>query len=136
MKVKVLVAQSRLTLCSLMFCSLVMPLCPWNSPGKDTRVGWHSLRQGIFPTQGWNLGLLHCKQTILPSEPPGKPYTHTHTHTHTHTYIIMYISIYIICTHTLNHNIMSLNFIAKICLNSVWKAFYTLVWNICLQNVV
>ena len=29
--------------------------------------------QGIFPTQGSNLGLLHCKQVLLPSEPPGKP---------------------------------------------------------------
>ena len=27
-------------------------LCPWNSPGKNTGVGCHSLLQGIFPTQG------------------------------------------------------------------------------------
>ena len=27
-------------------------LCPWDSPGKNTRVGCHSLLQGIFPTQG------------------------------------------------------------------------------------
>ena len=33
-------------------------LCPWNSPGKNTRVGSHSLLQGIFLTQGWNLPLL------------------------------------------------------------------------------
>ena len=26
-------------------------LCPWNSPGKNTRVGCHFLLQGIFPTQ-------------------------------------------------------------------------------------
>ena len=26
-------------------------LCPWNSPGKNTGVGSHSLLQGIFPTQ-------------------------------------------------------------------------------------
>ena len=38
------------------------PLCPWNSPGKKTGVGCHSLLQGIFPTQGLNLGLLHCQQ--------------------------------------------------------------------------
>ena len=35
-------------------------LCPWNSPGKNTRVGCPSLLQGIFPTQGSNLGLPHC----------------------------------------------------------------------------
>ena len=27
-------------------------LCPWNSPGKNTALGSHSLLQGIFPTQG------------------------------------------------------------------------------------
>ena len=37
-------------------------LCPWDSPGKNTGVDCHSLLQRIFPTQGWNLGLLHCRQ--------------------------------------------------------------------------
>ena len=27
------------------------PLCPWNSPGKNTGVGCHALLQGIFSTQ-------------------------------------------------------------------------------------
>jgi len=27
-------------------------------------VGCHSLLQGIFPTQGINLGLLHCRQIL------------------------------------------------------------------------
>ena len=36
-------------------------LCPWNSPGKHTGVGSHSLLQVIFSTQGLNLGLLHCR---------------------------------------------------------------------------
>ena len=40
-------------------------LCsPWNSPGQSTRVGSLSLLQGIFPTQGWNPGLLHCRQIL------------------------------------------------------------------------
>ena len=39
-------------------------LCPWNSPGKNTGVGCHSLLQGIFLTQGLNPGLLHCRQTL------------------------------------------------------------------------
>ena len=39
-------------------------LRPWDSPGKNTGVGCHSLLQGIFPTQGPNLGLLHCKQIL------------------------------------------------------------------------
>ena len=39
-------------------------LCPWDSPGKNTGVGCHFLLQGIFPTQGLNLGLLHCRQIL------------------------------------------------------------------------
>ena len=31
-------------------------LCPWNSPGKNTGVGFHFLFQGIFLTQGLNRG--------------------------------------------------------------------------------
>ena len=34
-------------------------LCPWDSPGKNTGVGGHTLLQGIFPTQGSNPYLLH-----------------------------------------------------------------------------
>ena len=33
-------------------------------PGKNTGVGSHSLLQGIFPTQGSNLSLLHCRQIL------------------------------------------------------------------------
>ena len=33
-------------------------LCPWDSPGKNTRVGCHALLQRIFPTQGPNWSLL------------------------------------------------------------------------------
>ena len=39
-------------------------LCPWNFPGKSTGVGCHFLLQGIFQTQGSNLGLLHCRQVL------------------------------------------------------------------------
>ena len=39
-------------------------LCPWDFPGKNTRVGCHFLLQGIFPTQESNLGLLHGRQIL------------------------------------------------------------------------
>ena len=39
-------------------------LCPWHSPGKKTGVGCHSLLQGIFPTQGSNPSLLHCRHIL------------------------------------------------------------------------
>ena len=34
---------------------------PWNSPGQNPGVGRLSRLQGIFPTQGSNSGLLHCR---------------------------------------------------------------------------
>ena len=37
---------------------------PWNSPGQNTGVGSLSLLQGIFPIQGLNPGLLHCRQIL------------------------------------------------------------------------
>ena len=40
--------------------------------GRILGVGCYFLLQGIFPTQGSNAGLLHCRRT-RPSEPPGKP---------------------------------------------------------------
>ena len=39
-------------------------LCPWNSLGKSTGVGCHLFLQGIFPTQGSNPRLMHCRQTL------------------------------------------------------------------------
>ena len=39
------------------------PPCPWSSPGKNTGVGSHSLLQ-IFPTQGSNPDLPHCRQIL------------------------------------------------------------------------
>ena len=42
------------------------PCChsPWNSPGQNTGVGSLSLLQGIFPNQGSNPGLPHCRQIL------------------------------------------------------------------------
>ena len=37
---------------------------PWNSPGKSTGMGSHPLLQKIFPTQGSNLDLPHCRQIL------------------------------------------------------------------------
>ena len=39
-------------------------LHPWNFPGKNTKVDCHFLLQGIFLTQGLNLGLPHGRQTL------------------------------------------------------------------------
>ena len=37
---------------------------PWNSPGQNTGVGSLSLLQGIFPTQGSDPGLPHCRHIL------------------------------------------------------------------------
>ena len=39
-------------------------LYPWDSPGQNTGVGSLSLLQGIFPTQGSNPGLRHCRHIL------------------------------------------------------------------------
>ena len=46
---------------------------PWNSPGQNTEVGSLSLLQGIFPTQGLNPGLLHCRQIHYQLSHNGSP---------------------------------------------------------------
>ena len=52
-------------------------LCPWDFPGNSTGVDCHFLLQGIFPTQGSNPGLLHCRQTLysLSHQGSGSPHT-------------------------------------------------------------
>ena len=47
---------------------------PWNSPGQNTGVGSLSLLQGIFPTQGLNPGLPHCRQILYWLSHQGSPY--------------------------------------------------------------
>ena len=57
MNMKVKVVQPCTTLCD--------PVdSPWNSPGQNTAMGSLSLLQGIFPTQGSNPGLPHCRQIL------------------------------------------------------------------------
>ena len=55
------VAPSCPTLGNPMDCSLPGSSVHRDSPGKNTGVGFHTLLRGIFPTQGLNLGLLHCR---------------------------------------------------------------------------
>ena len=63
---KVKVTQSCLTL-----CDPVDSL--WNSPGQTNGVGSLSLLQGIFPIQGSNTGLLHCRWILNQLSHKGNP---------------------------------------------------------------
>ena len=68
-----LVTQLCLTLCDLMNCSPPGSSVHGDSPGKNTRVGYHALLQGIFPTQGSKPGLLHCRQVLDQQSHRGSP---------------------------------------------------------------
>ena len=46
---------------------------PWNSPGQNTGVGSLSLLKGIFPTQGLNPGLSHCRWILYQLSHKGSP---------------------------------------------------------------
>ena len=46
---------------------------PWNSPGQNSGVGSLSLLQGIFPTQGLNPGLPHCRWILYQLSHKGSP---------------------------------------------------------------
>ena len=50
-------------------------LCPWDFPGKITGGDGHFLLQGIFPTQGSDPGLPHCRQTLYHLSHQGSPRT-------------------------------------------------------------
>ena len=63
------VAQSCPTLCDPVDYN-----SPWNSPGQNTRVGCRSLLQGIFPAQGSNPGLPHCRWILYQQSHAGSPY--------------------------------------------------------------
>ena len=45
----------------------------WNSPGQNTGVGSLSLLQGVFPTQGSNLRLPHCRWILYQLSQEGSP---------------------------------------------------------------
>ena len=58
------ISKSCLTLCSPMDCS---------QPSSSV----HEILQGIFLTQGSNLGLLHCRQILYCLSRQGSPATHS-----------------------------------------------------------
>ena len=48
---------------------------PQNSPGQNIGVGSLSLLQGIFPTQGSNPSLPHCRRVLYQLSHKGSPHT-------------------------------------------------------------
>jgi len=70
-----LVAQLCSTLCDPRDCSPPGSSVHGYSLGKNTGVGCHALLLGIFPTQGLNPGLLHCRQILYCLSHLGSPRT-------------------------------------------------------------
>ena len=68
-----LVTQSSLTLCDPMDYSRQGFSVHGDSPGKNTGVGCHVFLQRIFPTQGLNPGLLHCRRILYCLSHQGSP---------------------------------------------------------------
>ena len=65
------VTQSCPTVCSPMDCNLPDSSAHGDSPAETTGVGRHALFQGIFPIQGSDPGLLHCRWSLYSLSHPG-----------------------------------------------------------------
>ena len=68
---EVKVAQSCLTLSDSMEPARL--LCPWNFPGQKTGLGCCSFLQRIFPIQGPDPGLPHCRWILYHLSHHGSP---------------------------------------------------------------
>ena len=62
-------------------------LCPWDFPDKNTRVGCHSLLQGIFLTQVIKPMSPALQVDFLPLSHQGNPYIYI---IYTHIFIYLY----------------------------------------------
>ena len=68
-----LVTQLCLTLCDPMDCRPPGSSVHGYSPGKKAGMGCHALLQGIFPTQGSNPDLPHCRGILYRLSHQGSP---------------------------------------------------------------
>ena len=67
------VVQSCPTLCHPIDCNLPGSSVHGDPPSRNTGVGFHALLQGIFPAQGLNPGLPHCRQILYLLSHLGSP---------------------------------------------------------------
>ena len=89
-----LVTKSCLILCDPHGLQPARPLCPWDSPGKNTGLDCYSLLQRIFPTQRPKPSL-HWQVDSLPLSHLGSLYTQ-HTYTGTHSQCVIERQMWII----------------------------------------
>ena len=72
-RMELCLVQSCLNLCDPMYYSPPGSSIHRDSPGKYTGVGCHTALQGIFPIQGSNPDLPHCKQILYHLSHQGSP---------------------------------------------------------------
>ena len=112
-------------------------------PGKNTRAGCHFLFQGIFPTQGLILCLLHWQIDSLPLSHQGSPVC-------TYTIIVWKLCVYmsvainqlyysLLCIEFLILNSLYIQKIKLTCLCHFWnefsKAILQQLFSICAQII-
>ena len=96
-------------------------LCPWDFPDMNTWLGCHFLLQGIFPTQGSNLRLLHCQVDSLPLSLQGSPrYITTESYFKVRSSILPSIHSYIVNLHF---------FLSYMCKFKTFSRNSPLIWN-------
>ena len=76
---------------------------PWHSPGQNTEVGTLFLLQGIFPTQGSNPGLPHCRHILYQLSHKRSPMSARET------------NIFFVCVCLFLNNIATCSFLSSIC---------------------
>ena len=91
-------------------------LCLWNSSRNNTGVGSLSLLQGIFLTQGLNLGLSHCRQILYHLSPQGNQSPPEYTDSSG----LIYPSCHLQIAHFV-HPHLFLRSISASCLHLSWK---------------
>ena len=95
--------------------------------GKNIGVGCHALLQGIFPTQGLNLGLPYCRQILYCLSYQGNPYLSICGHIYMCVCVCMYKYTYErICTKTLTMVIWGWDCVCLFSFLSIFPDFSTL----------
>ena len=126
-KWKMLVIQLCPTLCHAMDCK---PDSLSSVHGIFQEVGSHSLLQSIFLTQGYNLSLPHCRQTLYQmSEPPECIYICVCVCVCVYMYICVYIYMYmyILCTYMCVYVCMYTHVYVYICI-CIYVCIYVCVY--------
>ena len=101
-----LVTQSCPTLCNPMDYSPPGSSVHGDSPGKNTGVGCHALQQGIFPTQGPNSDLPHCRWILYHLSYQESPYRYIGDFTSNQNVqlpfpkLALYIFFFLLCIHS------------------------------------